>query len=55
MEYKSEEDFLKNYDVNEFERPSVTSDVLLLSVSNGIQNNYRKSSSLLYSTFHTSL
>ena len=49
MEYKSEEDFLKNYDVNEFERPSVTSDVLLLSVSNGIQNNYRKLKDKYYS------
>lgn len=49
MEYKSEEEFLKNYDVNEFERPSVTSDVLLLSVSNGIQNNYRKLKDKYYS------
>ena len=49
MEYKSEEEFLKNYDVNQYERPSVTSDVLLLSVSNGVQNNYRKLKEKFYS------
>ena len=49
MEYKNEEEFLKKYNVNEFERPSVTSDVLLLSVSNGIQNNYRKLKDKYYS------
>ena len=49
MEYKSEEEFLKNYDVNQFERPSVTSDILLLSVSSGVQNNYRKLKGKFYS------
>ena len=49
MEYKSEEEFLKNYDVNQFERPSVTSDILLLSVSSGVQNNYRKLKEKFYS------
>lgn len=49
MEYKSEEEFLKNYDANRYERPSVTSDVLLLSVSNGVQNNYRKLKDKFYS------
>ena len=28
-EYKSEEEFLKDYNPNEFERPSVTSDIIL--------------------------
>lgn len=42
MEYKSEEEFLKHYNANEYERPSVTSDILLFSVSNGVQDNYRK-------------
>ena len=41
-EYKSEEDFLKDYNPNDYERPSITSDVLLFSVSDGIQTNYRK-------------
>ena len=49
MEYKSEEEFLKHYDVNQFERPSVTSDILLLSVSSGVQNNYRKLKEKFYS------
>ena len=49
MEYKSEEEFWKNYDVNQFERPSVTSDILLLSVSSGVQNNYRKLKEKFYS------
>jgi ADP-ribose pyrophosphatase YjhB (NUDIX family) len=41
-EYKSEEQFLKDYNPNDYERPSITSDVLLFSVSSGIQTNYRK-------------
>ena len=41
-EYKSEEEFLKDYNPNDYERPSITSDVLLFSVSDGIQTNYRK-------------
>ena len=41
-EYKSEEEFLKDYNPNEFERPSVTSDIILFSVSDGVQTNYRK-------------
>lgn len=42
MEYNSEEDFLKNYDENKYSKPSITSDIVLFSVSDGIQNNYRK-------------
>ena len=42
MEYKSEEEFLKNYDPNIFEKLSMTTDILLISVSDEKQNNYRK-------------
>lgn len=49
MKYNTEEEFLKNYNPNEFERPSVTSDVLLLSVSSELQTNYRKLTPKLYS------
>ena len=41
-EYKNEEEFLKDYDPNQFERPSITSDIILFSVSDGVQTNYRK-------------
>lgn len=40
--YKTEEEFLKNYNPNEFERPSVTADILIFSVSNEEDTNYRK-------------
>ena len=40
--YKNEEEFLKSYDVSRFDRPSVTSDVLLFSVSDGNQKDYRR-------------
>lgn len=42
MQYKSEEEFLKNYDTSKYEKPSVTSDIVLFSVSDGNQTNYRK-------------
>lgn len=42
MEYKSEEDFLKHYDSSKYDKPSVTSDIILFSVSDGNQSNYRK-------------
>ena len=42
MKYNSEEEFLKNYDSSIFEKVSVTSDVLIFSVSNKPQDNYRK-------------
>ena len=41
-EYKNEEEFLKDYNPNAYERPSITSDVLLFSVADGTQTNYRK-------------
>ena len=41
-EIMSEEEFLKNYDDSKYEKPSVTSDVLLFSVSDGNKSNYRK-------------
>ena len=44
MDYKSEEEFLKNYDSSIFEKLSMTTDILLLSVSDEKQDNYRKTS-----------
>ena len=41
-EYKTEEEFLKAYDSSEFEKLSMTSDILILSVSNQETTNYRK-------------
>ena len=43
MAYKSEEEFLAHYDPNEFDRPSVTTDILLVSISDEVPTNYRKS------------
>ena len=40
--YKTEEEFLMNYDSNNFDKLSVTTDVLLVSVSDKKQDNYRK-------------
>lgn len=42
QEYQSEEEFLKAYDSSKFEKMSLTTDILVFSVSNGIQENYRK-------------
>jgi len=42
VKYKSEEEFLKNYDSSIFEKLSMTTDILLISVSDEKQNNYRK-------------
>ncbi len=42
MEYKSEEEFLKAYNPNDYDRLSLTADILIFSVSDGIQDNYRK-------------
>ena len=42
MEYKSEEEFLANYNPNEYDRISMTTDILLFSVSDLSQYNYRK-------------
>ena len=41
-EYKSEQEFLKDYDSSVFEKLSMTADILILSVSSKDQNNYRK-------------
>lgn len=39
---KDEIEFLESYNPNKYERPSVTSDILLFSVSNGSQKDYRR-------------
>lgn len=41
-EYKNEEEFLKDYDSNQFEKLSMTTDILIFSVSDEPQSNYRK-------------
>ena len=48
-EYKNEKEFLKDYNPDEFERLSMTSDILLLSVSNVKTSNYRKTSKKMMS------
>lgn len=48
-EYSSEEEFLKDYNVNDYDRPSVTSDICLFSVSDENQDNYRKLSKKYFS------
>ena len=40
--YNSEEEFLKNYNPDEFEKLSMTADILIFSVSNEDPGNYRK-------------
>ena len=40
--YTSEEEFLKAYNPKDYDQLSVTSDVLILSVSDEEQDNYRK-------------
>lgn len=40
--YNSEEEFLKDYDPNAFERLSITADILIFSISDGSKENYRK-------------
>lgn len=40
--YNSEEEFLKDYDSSQFEKLSMTTDIIIFSVSNKEQNNYRK-------------
>ena len=39
---KREEEFLRNYDPNQFERPSVTNDVLIFTTDDRIEKNSRK-------------
>lgn len=40
--YKSEEEFLENYDSSKFEKLSMTTDIIIFSVSDRPQENYRK-------------
>ena len=44
MNYKSESDFLKDYDSSIFEKLSMTTDIVILSVSDEENKNYRKKS-----------
>ena len=48
-EYKTEEEFLKDYDPKEYDQLSMTSDILLISVSDQEQTNYRKTSKKMMS------
>ena len=41
-EYNSEEEFLKDYDSSKFEKLSMTTDIVILSVSSKDSSNYRK-------------
>lgn len=41
-EYKTEEEFLKDYDSSKFEKLSATTDILIFSVASSKQENYRK-------------
>ena len=47
--FNSEAEFLKNYDSNLFEKLSMTADILLVSVSDQEQTNYRKTSTKMMS------
>ena len=40
--YKTEEEFLKNYNSDNFEKLSMTADILIFSVSSEESTNYRK-------------
>ena len=48
-EYKTEEEFLKDYNVKDFDQLSMTSDILIVSVSSKDSNNYRKTDEKLMS------
>ena len=47
--YDTEEEFLKAYDPNQFDRLSLTTDILMLSVSSEAEENYRKLSKKYFS------
>ena len=47
--FNSEEEFLKAYNPNDFDRLSVTTDILILSVSSEEESNYRKLSKKYFS------
>ena len=48
-EYKTEEEFLKDYNPKDYDQLSMTSDILLISVSDQEQTNYRKTSKKMMS------
>lgn len=48
-EYKSEEEFLKDYDPSKYDKLSLSTDVLVFSVSDIEQSNYRKLSKKYFS------
>lgn len=48
-QYNSEEEFLKAYDSSEFEKLSMTTDILMISVSSIKQDNYRKTTKKMMS------
>ena len=49
QKYKTEEEFLKAYNPKEFDQLSMTTDILLISVSDQEQANYRKTSKKMMS------
>ncbi|MDE6656570.1 MAG: NUDIX domain-containing protein, partial [Anaeroplasmataceae bacterium] len=49
IEYTSDEEFLKNYNSNDYEKMSITTDITLFSVSDIVSENYRKKSSKSFS------
>ena len=49
MNYTSEEEFLKHYDATQFDQLSMTTDILIFSISDGEQENYRKLSKKYFS------
>ncbi len=49
QKYKTEEEFLKAYNSKEFDQLSMTADILLISVSDQEQANYRKTSKKMMS------
>ena len=44
MAYQNEEEFLKDYNPDDYDRISLTTDILILSISDEESSNYRKSS-----------
>lgn len=42
MKYKNEKEFLKNYNSDDYEKLSMTTDVLIFSISTGEKENYRR-------------
>lgn len=49
MEYKSEEEFLKKYNSDDFEKLSITTDILIFSVSSGERKDYRRANEKFFS------